>query len=816
MEITIILIVLAAVAYLIYKVHPNTKFGEAVSLLNAGRFAEAEAILNALFEKHPEAPAKLAESKLKQGLLALPADKQKAVSFFGQISEIEKRLPANANKSLYETVQAKAALELSKINFEDYRKELTAEARNQKLKQGLESIGVANKKGVESEFENLRLQHLSELANNSYAIGIAFERKENPDDALRGYEFAKNYARLSNNATVLTNAIVRAGICKLKKRENIPAEILSEVDRASAQLKNDFYYRYCKKLLQEKDYAAAENILAQKLNFSSPAIEIIRELLRVKKLKEAIKTVSRINYSIEQLYINNFPIAEVKDLYEAIDKQIDEIKLVLPAAVDKLKQLKPGLFNRLLLHYITENRNGEAFNLIQKQPLFWKDLHLLKNLGICCYGFVKGGSLSDKNYKLIISAWLTAVFCDRIIISSLEETSWDDNYTFTLIDSIGSSYVIDDDLPYNINYEPVSQSNISIGATQQELLKQFKTALNEKIGDSPLAETILDFYQEEKTALEKVVATLTNDMFYPAPHFSKNYGINETVIKTLDRCYVQQSDEEVLRVGIPYLKAGSDSCVSEFAAATNTIADITKAIETGNLTTLKGVITEKQKELIKKYNGPSSAIETTVYNAIERKAEEEEESETLVQMMEAIIPFSPNNDKLKFQYANYVSNYCIAKVNGNKIDNYKALTLMHKAYEYSPGSNRICENFVTLIRFNLMDIINKRTTKSTDIYKILNTVVSKLSKVFIQASSELSKARTDIIRELKAAGVDLSLVLKDETFPKYEPLFFDHLPTKQLTTDGEQLKTVLSLLKKLSEPEATPMTLIDRLLSGRR
>lgn len=90
--------------------------------------------------------------------------------------------------------------------------------------------------------------------------------------------------------------------------------------------------------------------------------------------------------------------------------------------------------------------------------------------------------------------------------------------------------------------------------------------------------------------------------------------------------------------------------------------------------------------------------------------------------MEECILFSSQNAKLKHQYSNYVANYCISKVNENEMDNFKALSLMKGAYLRSPNNPKIVKNFITLIRFNLMDILNDRTRKMNEIYTILDWV----------------------------------------------------------------------------------------------
>jgi hypothetical protein len=113
---------------------------------------------------------------------------------------------------------------------------------------------------------------------------------------------------------------------------------------------------------------------------------------------------------------------------------------------------------------------------------------------------------------------------------------------------------------------------------------------------------------------------------------------------------------------------------------------------------------------------------------------------------------------------------------------------MKGAYLRSPNNPRICKNFITLIRYNLMDMLNDKTNKTTDIYKILDWVKSNMSQTYKQNSSELCNARKEILQQLKEAGVDTSL-FDDSPFG---------LPFGQsLSADGLKMKKVLKYLKDL-------------------
>lgn len=161
--------------------------------------------------------------------------------------------------------------------------------------------------------------------------------------------------------------------------------------------------------------------------------------------------------------------------------------------------------------------------------------------------------------------------------------------------------------------------------------------------------------------------------------------------------------------------------------------------------------------------------------------------------MEECIAFSKQNEKLKHQYSNYVANYCISKVNDEEIDNFKALFLMKSAYLRSPHNPKIVKNFITLIRFNLMDMLNDRTRKTTEIYTILDWVKNNMSQTYKQNSNELSKARKDILQQLKQAGADISL-FDDNSFASI-------LSGHSLNSQGLKMKKVLTYLKELGNEQ---------------
>ena len=748
MEVVIILIVVGIVAYVIYQSLPNQKFQKAISFFDSANFVEATKILNGIFEKHPDAPAKLAECKLKEGLKAKPKSDNEAIKYFKEAIEIKKRLPSNAQKEKYELVEAKACFEIAVIQFSQSISVTNAESKVKNLKDNLSFIDTATKSAMESDFVALRKKHLSELAEIYFQFGTQNEKSSKLIEAIQHYSTAKDYSVQSSNSQILYNATTRTGICKLKNKEHIEQTALEDVNKAPLEYKKDFFYRYAKKLLQDKEYSEAEKVIATHLNFSSPAIDKVKELLKSKQVKSAIKKVNEINYTIEQLYENSFPVEDVKILYETIDKRIEEIKSVVPTLSEKLHGLKPSLFNRLLSHYISAEQYASAINLIQKYSAFWESPELLKNLGICCYGFTAQGNLTEKNHRIVISNWLTSVFSDKVILKSLESTTWDDNYTFTLTDAIGSNYEHHTDIPDNANYDDVSDTNISIGATQRELLQQFESLLHKTISDPSLSKVVNDCYIEEKEAVEKIVLVINNDILFAAPHFAKTYGLNEGIIKELDNDYVEYSDENALEAGISYLKSKTDTYVREYATAKESISKMISAIKNEKLNELKAVVADRKKSLIEKYETINDSAEDLVFNAFTLKIEQNDENENLIPFMDECIGFLNQNEKLKAQCSEFIHDYCDSKWKAKPAVN--LLELMIKSIKYNPNNYRAAKSITILINNNLMDIVNNETTSTSQIYSLIEDVKKIKSPVLKDALKELQVLRNKVLASMGA------------------------------------------------------------------
>jgi tetratricopeptide (TPR) repeat protein len=141
MEVVIIFVVVGIIGYVIYQSLPNPKFQKAISLFNSGNLLDATKILNGIFEKHPDAPAKFAECKLKEGLNAKPKSDNQAIMHFKEAIEIKKSTAElTPQKTKYELVEAKACYEIALIQFSQAISITNADSKVKNLKDNLRFI----------------------------------------------------------------------------------------------------------------------------------------------------------------------------------------------------------------------------------------------------------------------------------------------------------------------------------------------------------------------------------------------------------------------------------------------------------------------------------------------------------------------------------------------------------------------------------------------------------------------------------------------------------------------------------------------------
>jgi tetratricopeptide (TPR) repeat protein len=434
MEIVIILIIIGIIGFVIFQNLPATKFTSGSKLLSEKKINEAIIVFQSIVGKHPDAPTQLATCFLEQGII-MNSKNQEDISGFQKIFDLKTKLTGNYNRGTFETVEAKANYEIASSNYSIVRKKNLEQDGIKGFNENLKFIQACIKTGIENEFSTLKNNHFVELGKIYFDLGIRNELKKDFINAISTYSASLEYRSKISKNQIYCDTVTRREICKLQIGEvaeyGKTAFIFEDIDKASFNIKNDFYYRYTLKSLTNNPNVA-EGILTKHLPADKVEVKALKQYFLNFKKKSAKNKVVEINKNLELLFENQFPIEKTKNFYETIDKVTPEIIKVFPELKVKLDEIKPSLFNKLLINSMDQLNYEVAIDLITKFPDFWEVPELLKNLGICCFGITNESKINANNYKLIISSWLTAVYSDKVILKSLDSTTWDDEYTFTL------------------------------------------------------------------------------------------------------------------------------------------------------------------------------------------------------------------------------------------------------------------------------------------------------------------------------------------------------------------------------------------------
>ena len=542
MGITIIIfavvIVVGIISYFIYANLPETKYQEAIDLLNQGKTNLGLTELQNIIEKHDQAGLKIAEVKFQKALKTIEQNHfDNAIKDLMDVLDVRKNIRRTTiNKSGFQSLEGKVKAEIAKLHHQKAENYLQSGKYDLATKEFNETLVWCD-----NSTQSIKNHSIGILAKIGYDLGKKNEIDGYFKIAFAEYQKAINYYLSIGFKEQCEEIYSRIEICNLKQGFEPDLDKINSLIYKSFNSKKELLFRYAHYLVRKDEIEKCENIINYYFKEdNSKDITKLRSYCKEFYIVKALIEVEKIN---KILFDDNVDASS--SLYDQIDTIVPIIKKGLPNLSRDVDKLKSYLFSKLISQYFTVNEYDKVIKHISKYPNFYQEPELLKNIGIACLRKANDNEITTSNFEYIISTWLTTVYSDKVILNSLETTSWDDDYTFTLIDSIGSEYYNEVNLE-NVNYEDVSESNISIGAVQRELVSYFETALN-NISNSRLSLQVHEFYYAEKEALEKIIKTLDDDIFYAAPHFAKEHGLNDEILVALASSFEYNKDVNQFR-----------------------------------------------------------------------------------------------------------------------------------------------------------------------------------------------------------------------------------------------------------------------------
>lgn len=542
-------------------------------------------------------------------------------------------------------------------------------------------------KSIDS-FHNKLDEITGQIAKLRWQLAVELEEDSVFDKAVVQYDAL----RAENVASYVNRARLRSLICNLKcdnLNKDIENSIREALELRSFQaMRDDLAYRYALYLLKSTRPAEAESILKKYLPDESTLLAICNNIF----IKEAEDRLSGFNNKLEAIDNGTLTAEEAIRLYQSFDSVVKLITSRLSDTKSKFPSCKSKIEGYILRRLFNEEMYSDAFDKMKLLfPNFIDNSKAFRNIAIASLGLLENGETDDKKIKLAISVWLSAVFTDKLFVECLDYTTWDDQYTFTLQNSLGDTHDYDyDELPDNINYDdPVENQNIAIKDVQNSLLSRIEAIIRDKYSSYE------SFYNNEKSALEGIIKLhLDEDFILASPYLAKSLkSVFESVSHALDYVYEQnyENNEDVLELGVVY---GLNGEAYLNYNATKQMAEKCCSSLNGSLQSQRTAFNNisRIKDFDKLYSTVKAAVSTAMNDAIKNKLN----YNTFIDQYETICK-ALNETALSMSCANYVNAEVIHRLNDDTMQERDGVSYLVRIYNLAPNNIQIKQNLEAVL-----------------------------------------------------------------------------------------------------------------------
>jgi len=550
-----------------------------------------------------------------------------------------------------------------------------------------------------------KVQRLSQqIVKWEWALANEQEADQNYADAIKYYEAIKNEGVKS----YCGRAELRSLICSVKTGtldESIEGRIQNALEMKSYEsLKDDLAYRFACYLLKSTRPKEAENILRQYLPNESTLLNACENIY----VKESEKNLQAFNQKLKKAEEGKMSVSEATQLLQNLGEYKKVIANKLTDTSNKFNSYKEKLEAYILKTLFSEEQYDVAFKKMKLMfPRFIESDSAYRNMAIASLGAIESKKIGKQDVKEAISIWLSAIYTDRLFVASLDYTSWDDAYTFTLENSLGNTTGDDyDDLPENVNFdEPIDNKNISIRAVQDSLIVRLENAVRADYSDFE------SFVNDEKDALSKLIElNLDEDCVIATPYLSSKVPyIKDSIESALDYEIGQGYDnrEDAIALGVSYGLSGEE--YDTYSEALSQFEQCKNSME-GTVTKIRSAYSGVSK--IREYDKLYASFKSFVSNSINAAIKSEMTYTKFIDRYE-IVCKAVNEMPISLAFSNYANGEVVKRLNNNTMSLRDGVGYMVRIYNIAPSSIQVKENLKGMLQ-NLalqVEISNNSTDK---------------------------------------------------------------------------------------------------------
>ena len=590
--------------------------------------------------------------------------------------------------------------------------------------------------GFDSAYAKEKLELLRQcIIQNKYAIARELEKSQEYKNALSLY---KEINAIENKRTPTLSAL-RFILCILKsqsseeilRRKDKIHSILSSAANAYKSEKEDIAYRLALLLLKSGEENEAMEVLTQYL----PEEVQLKKACEQAAMIKAQAKLDDFNQKLEAVHNRTLPADDALYFINHLLEYAEVIRPILDIPRAELVKYRDNLKHYAIVKLFDECKFAVAFEkLIKEHPDYLEDLTALRNIAVVCLNIVESNQLTKSNYKEVISIWLTAIYQESLFVKSLDYTSWDNQYKFTLQNAYGHFDECDyDELPENVTFEdPEENAIVSIMEVQRSLLDRFEAAVSD-------TQVYHEFFNAQKDAMDAMIAlNLDVKCTIIAPYLmSKDEKVAREILEALEHDQKEHYGnwEALLGVGVAY--EINRPIYRDYADARKYAADCRSALENmSDLAVFKQMFKSDKIQAIKNFDGLCSTLVSFASSKI--SALKSEDASMFKSNFDCcLIVCEALGDKtLSFIFANYVLGHVVDEVNGKRMKNAEASKYILPVYLIDPSNNRVKDNLKTL--FEMLAV--ETTAASKQAVKSILDMVKACSPAF---HSELKNAYDD-------------------------------------------------------------------------
>lgn len=581
------------------------------------------------------------------------------------------------------------------------------------------------------DYANEKVSTLTkDIVKFEWSYATELESNLEYDKAIALYETIKK----ENLPSYKGRAELRSLICYVKSGDIDTAKeqrIDNALDLKSHEsLKDDLTYRYACYLLQSTRPADAEKLLKKYLPNEASLLVLCDNIY----IKEAEKYLLEFNKKIKSVIEGTMTVAEATFFLQEIDQYKAKISSKLTDTSSKFNSYKSKLESYILRGMFNEEMYDKAFDkLISMYPKYIENDNQFRNVAIAALGVVESGTAKERVLKYAISIWLSAVYTDRLFVKSLDYTSWDDDFTFTLQGSLGSTNDYDyDSLPDNINFDdPVDNQNIAIKDVQVALISRMETFIRDNY---PKFE---QFFTDEREALDDLVQlNLNQDCIIASPYLATQLvSVKKSIKEALDYEIGQGygNDEDALNLGVRYGFSGNE--YSSYINAQQKIESCKKAIS-GSLSTIRSAYSSLPE--IKNYSKLYALLKSFVSSRMNEDIKSKLDYKNFIDVYE-IVCKAFNEAPLSLAFSNYANSEVIQRLNADTMELRDGVGYMVRIYLVAPSSIQVKQNLEgMLVELTVKAEYNNSRPDKTAVNNALqstgDTFRSKVEDARVQAS----------------------------------------------------------------------------------